>query len=147
MRKPVKIAVLAGVGAVLVAGASGAAAVAATDDQPSTRAATATADTRTSTSAQPVTRSGDRATAGVDRADAEAAARKAVPGGRVTETDRDRENGRLVWEVDLTKNGDEYEVDVDAHTGTVVKVDHDRHDDGGRHDDHDDHDDHGHDDD
>lgn len=154
MRKPVKIAVLAGVGAVLVAGASSAAAVAAPDDQRTTRAAaaTATADTTTSTSPEPVTRSSDRATGAteIDYADAEAAARKAVPGSRVTEIDRDVEDGLLVWEVELTRNGVEYEVDVDAHDGRIVKVENDRHDDDGRHDDHDhdhddDHGDHGHD--
>ncbi len=52
-------------------------------------------------------------------------------------TELDHENGRPVYEVEYTANGIEYEVDVDANTGSVVKVEAEPQDD----DDHDDHDD------
>ncbi|TCB90969.1 hypothetical protein E0H26_26105 [Micromonospora zingiberis] len=43
-------------------------------------------------------------------------------GGRITEIDRDRENGRPVWEVEIVKGDTEHEIDIDRETGAVVKA-------------------------
>ncbi|MFF5219069.1 PepSY domain-containing protein [Micromonospora sp. NPDC000442] len=43
-------------------------------------------------------------------------------GGRITETDRDEENGRAVWEVEIVNGGTEHEIDVDRQSGEVVKA-------------------------
>ncbi|WP_020498589.1 PepSY domain-containing protein [Sciscionella marina] len=51
-----------------------------------------------------------------------------VPQARVTEAELDHENGVLIWEIDLENPSTEYEVDVDAHTGAVLKVDQDDND-------------------
>ncbi len=59
------------------------------------------------------------ATAAVSRADAERLAVAAVPGGRVTETRLDTDNGRTVWNVHLSTPTGEVEVKVDAKTGAV----------------------------
>jgi len=44
-----------------------------------------------------------------------------VGGGTVKEIELDRENGRLVYEVEVKYNGREYEIDIDAITGEIVK--------------------------
>ena len=44
-----------------------------------------------------------------------------VGGGTVKEIDLDRENGRLVYEVEVKYNEQEYEIDIDAATGEIVK--------------------------
>ncbi|GIJ33194.1 PepSY domain-containing protein [Micromonospora sediminimaris] len=67
-------------------------------------------------------------------------------GGQITETDRDEENGRAVWEVEIVNGGTEHEIDVDRQSGEVVKaeqepVDDDRDDDDDQDDDDDDDDD------
>jgi uncharacterized membrane protein YkoI len=55
-----------------------------------------------------------------------------VPGSRPTETDLDNWRGVLVWEVELVNSaGVKTEVEVDATTGAIRKIDHDQ--DGGRH--------------
>ncbi|GIJ80778.1 Peptidase propeptide and YPEB domain-containing protein [Micromonospora phaseoli] len=44
-------------------------------------------------------------------------------GGRITdEIERDRENGRAVWEVEIVKGDTEHEIDIDRQTGEVVKA-------------------------
>ena len=54
--------------------------------------------------------------------EARAAALKEVPGGKVKEAELERENGQLVYSFDIgTKDGIK-EVQVDALTGKVVKV-------------------------
>ncbi|BCJ64437.1 PepSY domain-containing protein [Polymorphospora rubra] len=58
-----------------------------------------------------------------------------VGGGTVEEVERDRENGRPVWEVEIDQGTIEYEVDVDRQTGEVVKVERDDDDDDDRYDD------------
>jgi hypothetical protein len=67
-------------------------------------------------------------------------------GGQLDEVEQEREHGRTVWSVELVKDGQEIEVDVDATTGEIVKTerdddDDDRDDDGRGHDDRDDDDD------
>ncbi len=49
-------------------------------------------------------------------------AQQRVPGAMVTETERDREYGRAVWEVDLTRQHHEWEVIIDAATGKMISV-------------------------
>ncbi|MGA8112089.1 MAG: PepSY domain-containing protein, partial [Actinocatenispora sp.] len=73
------------------------------------------------------------------------AAQRAVPGATVREIELEHEHGRALWEVDLTRQGREFEVDVDATSGKVRHVDRDddrrdgRDDDRDRHDAGDDH--------
>ncbi|NGM16158.1 hypothetical protein ENC19_27775 [Verrucosispora sp. CWR15] len=43
-------------------------------------------------------------------------------GGRITETDRDEENGRAIWEVEIVNGGTEHEIDVDRQSGEIVKA-------------------------
>ncbi|MFC5832015.1 PepSY domain-containing protein [Nonomuraea insulae] len=46
----------------------------------------------------------------------------AVPEGRITELNLDREQGKTVWEADVvTPDGTKHEVAVDAATGTVTR--------------------------
>lgn len=74
-------------------------------------------------------RGDDQAVTGTPAVSRERAVRLAqarVPGARVTESGLDRENGVLIWEVDLVKNNVEYEVDVDATTAAIRKVDRER---------------------
>ena len=56
---------------------------------------------------------------------ARAIAQQRVPGAQVTETELEHEHGRAVWEVELVKQHREYEVTIDAITGTVMRVDSD----------------------
>ncbi|MER5453851.1 PepSY domain-containing protein [Micromonospora sp. NPDC002389] len=49
-------------------------------------------------------------------------------GGRITEIDRDRENKRPVWEVEIVKGDVEHEIDVDRETGQVLKAEQERYD-------------------
>ena len=62
-------------------------------------------------------------------------------GGEVTEVERELEHGRPVWDVELVRDGVEYEVDVDRETGEVLRFEADGRDDdddrgrGGRDDD------------
>lgn len=59
---------------------------------------------------------------GVNRA--RAIALKKVPGANsshVREIHLDRENGRMVYEGEIYHNGWEYEFDIDAVTGAIVK--------------------------
>ncbi len=59
-------------------------------------------------------------------------ARQLVSGGMVTETELDNEHRRAVWEVDLTRQRQEWEVTIDAATGKVISA----HDDSGTEEDH-----------
>ncbi|MTK01112.1 PepSY domain-containing protein [Micromonospora sp. CP22] len=45
-----------------------------------------------------------------------------VGGGQVTETERDEEDGRAVWEVEIVNGDTEHEIDVDRQTGEIVKA-------------------------
>ncbi|GAA1284362.1 hypothetical protein Psi02_33720 [Planotetraspora silvatica] len=57
---------------------------------------------------------------------------KRVPGARVTGVEREWEHGHRVWEVKLVKGGLEYDVQVSAESGTIVRLRQDRGDDGVR---------------
>lgn len=61
-------------------------------------------------------------------AEARQIAQQQLPGAAVTQTSLDREHGRAVWEVDLTRNHHGYEVSIDAATGNVVSAHTDDHD-------------------
>ena len=55
----------------------------------------------------------------INQADAEHAALAAAPGGSVTETRLDTDNGQTVWNVHLSTPNGIVEVKVDAQTGAV----------------------------
>ncbi|MFI9639131.1 PepSY domain-containing protein [Micromonospora sp. NPDC051925] len=44
-----------------------------------------------------------------------------VGGGRITEIEREREEGRPVWSVEIINGDTEHEVEVDRENGTVVR--------------------------
>ena len=46
---------------------------------------------------------------------------KEAQGGQITKFKLDRENGRMVYEGEIYHNGWEYEFDIDAVTGAIVK--------------------------
>ena len=48
--------------------------------------------------------------------------------GRLSEAELDRERGRLVWSVTFERGATETEVEVDARTGKVVRVQSERDD-------------------
>ncbi|GIJ06904.1 PepSY domain-containing protein [Micromonospora andamanensis] len=62
-------------------------------------------------------------------------------GGQITETDRDREDGRDVWEIEIVNGGTEHEIDVDRQSGEIVKAEQEPADDDDDRDDDDDDDD------
>lgn len=45
---------------------------------------------------------------------------------RDLDVDLDRDNGRLIYEIDFNSNGTEYDYDVDAQTGDIISADKDR---------------------
>lgn len=47
---------------------------------------------------------------------------KAVGGGTVVHAQRDQWKGNQIWDVTITRPGWEYDVYVDAHSGTVLKI-------------------------
>lgn len=53
---------------------------------------------------------------------AERDALSAVGGGTVDQAYLEKEMGKLIWSVDITVETNYYEVWVDAHTGTILKV-------------------------
>ena len=61
-------------------------------------------------------------------AEAEAIAVKSV-GGKVTEIELDRENSGNIYEVEVKSDGVEYDLDIDAKTGKVLRTDNDDFDD------------------
>lgn len=56
----------------------------------------------------------------VSEYDARAAAIRAVAGATVTDVDLDEEDGYLVYEVDLWRDGVEFDVTIDAGSGEVL---------------------------
>ncbi len=111
MRKPMRIATVAGTAGALALGGTAAFAVQGGGQQAQPRASYS----------QPA------APADVSAAQARHDAQRLVPGGKVTKTELDHEHGRAVWEVDLTKGGRHYEVKVDAGTGKILSVHYDTH--------------------
>ena len=58
----------------------------------------------------------------ISKSQAEQDALNAVDGGRVDQAYREREMGKLVWSVDITGSAFEYEVWMDTHTGSILRV-------------------------
>jgi len=58
----------------------------------------------------------------ITMAEARATALKEVPGGKIKEAELERENGILVYSFDIRTKGGIKEVQVDALTGKVAKV-------------------------
>ena len=48
---------------------------------------------------------------------------KEVLDGTVDDIELDREDGRLVYEVELEFTGEDYDFDIDAHTGEIINID------------------------
>lgn len=44
-----------------------------------------------------------------------------VPGGTTTKLKLDEENGKLVYEIEIIKNNEEHDLEIDATTGTIIK--------------------------
>ncbi|MEU7984085.1 PepSY domain-containing protein [Streptosporangium canum] len=90
-------------------------------------AAGQTAASAASATAAATTAAAPAATADISSRKAVQIARKRVPGGRVTEIEREWEHGHSVWKVELRKGGWEYDVYVSAKSGRIIKFkrDHD----------------------
>jgi uncharacterized membrane protein YkoI len=65
------------------------------------------------------------ATGAVTRARAQAIALGRVPGGRITDVDTDQQDDRPVWEVEINRGGNDYQVTVDRATGRIVEFNQD----------------------
>ncbi|QQO08803.1 PepSY domain-containing protein [Breznakiella homolactica] len=59
-------------------------------------------------------------TAEISQANAEAIALERAGGGRITRSKLDREDGILVYEINISDGDTRYELDIDAVTGDVV---------------------------
>ncbi len=110
MRKPIRIATVAGTAGVITLGGTAAAFALQGSGQPTQPRAFQSQLT---------------ARAGVSAGQARQIAQRLVPGARVTETELDHEHGRAAWQVDLRQQHDEWEVTIDAATGQVISVHHD----------------------
>ncbi|MEU6020591.1 PepSY domain-containing protein [Micromonospora sp. NPDC047134] len=64
-----------------------------------------------------------------------------VGGGQITEVDRDQEDNRPVWEVEIVNGDIEHEIEIDRETGEVLKAEQEPVDDDDDDDDDDDRDD------
>ena len=69
-----------------------------------------------------------QAKAKISKADAQATALTRVPNGTVKECELEREHGKLIWSIGCTTpdSKDITEVNVDALTGAVVNVEHEK---------------------
>ena len=69
-----------------------------------------------------------QAQAKVSKADAQATALAKVPNGTVKECELEKEHGRLIWSFELNTpdSKDITEVNVDANTGEVVNIEHEK---------------------
>lgn len=69
-----------------------------------------------------------QAKAKITKADAQATALTQVPNGTVKDCELEREHGRIIWSFGLTTpdSKDITEVNVDAITGSVVNVEHEK---------------------
>ncbi|WP_099519193.1 PepSY domain-containing protein [Paenibacillus sp. BIHB 4019] len=104
------------------------------DDDDDRRAAQATAGAGTASNAGTVNQpaaspSTSTGTAALKTAEQAGAIAVAKVGGTVVKVERDREDGKIIYEVDLRITGGKAEVEVDAATGKVLSVDKDYHDD------------------
>ena len=69
-----------------------------------------------------------QAEAKISKADAQATALAKAPNGTVKEAELEREHGKLIWSFDIATpdSNDITEVNVDAITGEVVNVEHEK---------------------
>ncbi len=69
-----------------------------------------------------------QAQARVSKADAQATALAKVPNGTVKECELEKEHGKLIWSLELNTpdSKDITEVNVDAITGEVVNIEHEK---------------------
>jgi protein-disulfide isomerase len=67
-----------------------------------------------------------RAQTKITQQQAEATALKAYPGGKIKETELEKEDGGLIYSVEFT---DDAEVEIDANTGKVLEVEYPGHSD------------------
>jgi hypothetical protein len=69
-----------------------------------------------------------QAKAKISKADAQATALAKVPNGTVKDCELEREHGKLIWSLELATpdSKDITEVNVDAVTGAVVNVEHEK---------------------
>jgi uncharacterized membrane protein YkoI len=118
MRKPIRIAVLAGTAGAIVAASTAAAVATQNDGQPTQ--ATTTADKAPAVPKGAEDSAPAQAAGKVTAAQARQIAVQRVPGAMVTETDFDHEHGTAVWEIDVTKRNRHYEIHIDAATGKVL---------------------------
>ena len=58
----------------------------------------------------------------ITKSQAEQDALNAVAGGTVDQVNREKEMGKLIWSVNISRPTNEYEVWVDAHTGRILRV-------------------------
>ena len=108
MRRPIRIAMLAGTaGLMTLGGTTAALAVQDSNHEPQTTASTSASPTA------PVKVSADQAGK---------IAQQHVPGGTVTEIEIEHEHGRPLWEVYLTKQHREYEIYISAVTGNIISA-------------------------
>lgn len=70
---------------------------------------------------------GSGLTIGIDRAKAAAFSHAGLTAGevRLTKTKMDRDDGRMVYEIEFVSGGVEYEYKIDAQTGDVIEYEHD----------------------
>jgi uncharacterized membrane protein YkoI len=64
----------------------------------------------------------------ISKADAKATAQAKVPNGTITESELEREHGKIIWSFDMVTpdSKDVTEVNVDAVTGALVNVEHEK---------------------
>ena len=69
-----------------------------------------------------------QAQAKISKADAQATALSKVPNGTVKECELEKEHGKLIWSLELNTpdSKDITEVNVDAITGQVVNIEHEK---------------------
>lgn len=72
---------------------------------------------------------GSGTTIGIDKAKAAALSHAGFTADqvRITKTEMDRDDGRMVYEIEFLSGGVEYEYKIDAQTGDVLEYEHDQH--------------------
>ena len=120
MRKPIRIAVLAGTAGVIVAGGTAAAFAFQGDSQPTQPTTTAYNRAPAAPKAAETSPAPAKAAGKVTAAQARQIALHRAGSGMVTETDFDHEHGKAVWEIDVTTQNRHYEFHIDAATGKVL---------------------------
>src|SRR5258708_3880257 len=113
MRRTVTIALSTGVAVAMLGGGLAMASVRGSSDDGARPAASSAPTERAAMS--------PAVAATISRARAEQIALKAVPGGRVTSIEAEQEHGRTVWDVRIVAHGVRHDVQVDRHTGKLLR--------------------------